>query len=225
MHFKRRRDQAVLWLPAIFPLGAICIVNMCTCIALSLAYNIHLGWKWHSRSSACRMIWVLAEQRVKSRMARPAVTSGLFSLAGTCLPDAFCQYSSSPPHLNFFDTSHTSPRFTDSSQTFLIQVGLTCAVYGLYKTQCSSDMADCCRLACKIFQHLVSRSSFNPNQAQEKCFRSWWSARCVPMASSNVLISTVHSLRASVLKKNSTVMIQATSSTHPFSTFKDLSLL
>lgn len=107
MHFKRRRDQAVLWLPAIFPLGAICIVNMCTCIALSLAYNIHLGWKWHSRSSACRMIWVLAEQRVKSRMACPAVTSGLFSLAGTCFPDAFCQYSSSPPTWTLL-TLHTS---------------------------------------------------------------------------------------------------------------------
>lgn len=115
MHFKRRRYQAVLWLPAISPLGAICIVNMCSCIALSLAYNIHLGWKWHNRSSACRMKWVLAEERVKSRMACPPVTSRLFSLAGTCLPDAFCQYSSSPPHLNSSDTSHVSPHFMDSS--------------------------------------------------------------------------------------------------------------
>lgn len=114
----------------------------------------------------------------------------------------------SPPEF-FWHFTHLTPFYGFVSQTLLIQVALTCAVYDLHKTRCSSDTANCCRLAHKMFQHLVSRSSLNRNRAQENCFRSWWSAHCVPMASSSMLISTVTSLRVFVLKINSTVVIQA----------------
>lgn len=114
MCFERRRYQAVLWLQSLHK-DTVCTGKTCPCIAASLAYSIHSGWKWHSWSSACRMKGMLTEVRTQSRIARPAVTSGLFPLAGTCLPDASCQDSSSPPRLNSSDTSHISPHFMDLS--------------------------------------------------------------------------------------------------------------